>query len=127
MSILGLGTDIVSVARIDDMLQRHEVRFLNRCFSDQEIQWVNSRGLGRAASLAGRWAAKEAFLKALGRSVTHIPYGDIEVVRSAQGPVSLQCHGLAASEMASMGATECFLSISHEKDFAIATVLLQNI
>ena len=126
LSILGLGTDIVSVVRIAEMIQRHEDRFLNRCFSEHEVQWVNSRGLGRAASLAGRWAAKEAFLKALGRSVTHIPYGDIEVVRSAAGPVSLKLHGKAALEMDSVGATGCIVSISHEKDFAIATVLLQN-
>ncbi len=126
MSILGLGTDIVSVARISDLLQRHDERFLNRCFSLDEIEYANNRGLGRAASLAGRWAAKEAFLKALGRSVTHIPYGDVEVVRSEDGPVTLKLHGRAAEEMALVGASGSILSISHEKEFAIATVLLQN-
>jgi holo-[acyl-carrier protein] synthase len=126
LSILGLGTDIVSVVRISELLERHGDRFMNRCFSPDEIQWANSRGLGRAASLAGRWAAKEAFLKALGRSVKHIPYGDIEVVRSAAGPISLKLHRRAAEELAVVGATGCILSISHEKEFAIATVLLQS-
>jgi len=126
LSILGLGTDIVSIARIDNLLDRHGNRFLKRCFSAEEISWADSRGLGRAASLAGRWAAKEAFLKSLGRSVQHIPYGDVEVVRSADGPVTLKLHGRAALELAKVGASGCFLSISHEKEFAIATVLLQN-
>ncbi len=126
MSILGLGTDIVSVGRINDLVQKHEQRFLNRCFSADEIAWAESRGLGKAASLAGRWAAKEAFLKALGRSVKHIPYGDIEVVRSTHGPVHLRLHGRAAREMEAAGGGSCILSISHEKDYAIATVLLQT-
>lgn len=126
MSILGLGTDIVSVKRIGDLVDRHGDRFLNRCFSTAEVEWANSRGIGKAASLAGRWAAKEAFLKALGRSVKHIPYGDIEIVRSAAGPISLKLHGRAAQEMKFAGASGCIVSISHEKDFAIATVLLEN-
>ncbi len=125
MIILGLGTDIVSVVRIDHLVQRHGQRFLNRCFSPDEIQWADSRGLGRSASLAGRWAAKEAFLKALGRSVKHIPYGDIEVVRSPEGPVSLKLHRRAAEEAAALGSFGGILSISHEKEFAIATVLIQ--
>ena len=126
MSILGLGTDIVSVERINDLVQRHGDRFLTRCFSSAEIQWADSRGLGRSASIAGRWAAKEAFLKALGRSVKHIPYGDVEVLRSPDGPIQLKLHGRAAREMEIVGAGSCILSISHEKDFAIATVLLQK-
>lgn len=127
MSIIGLGTDIVSVLRIKDLVDRHGDRFLKRCFSADEMAYANSRGLGRAASLAGRWAAKEAFLKALGRSVKHIPYGDVEVVRSVEGPIKLKLHGRAAAELKNSGAEGCFLTISHEKEFAIATVLLQNI
>lgn len=108
------------------MLERHGSRFMNRCFRPGEIEYANGRGLGKAAAFAGRWAAKEAFLKALGRSVGHIPYGDIEVIRSAEGPVSIRLHGRAAVAFESMGPGECLLSISHEKDYAIATVLIQS-
>ena len=124
--MVGLGTDIVSVPRMAELVQRHGERFLNRCFRPEEIAWANSRGLGRAASIAGRWAAKEAFLKALGRSVGHVPYGDIEVVRSTEGPVSLRLHGRAARMLTEMGDVDCFLSISHEKDYATAVVMIQN-
>ena len=126
MKISGLGTDIVSVSRIADLIVRHGDRFLKRCFQPDEIAWAATRGLGQAASLAGRWAAKEAFLKALGGPVGHIPYGDIEVVRSAEGPVSLRLHGRAAEGLAGIGGGECLVSISHEKDFATATVLIQK-
>ena len=126
MSILGLGTDIVSVKRIGGIVENHGDRFLERCFSHSEVEWAESRGIGKVASLAGRWAAKEAFLKALGRSVKHIPYGDIEIIRSPDGPISLKLHRRAAQEMKDAGASRCIVSISHEKDFAIATVLLEN-
>ena len=127
MKISGLGTDIVSVPRISDLIHRYGDRFLKRCFLPGEIEWAKRRGLGQAASLAGRWAAKEAFLKALGTHVGHIPYGDIEVVRSDQGPVSLRLHGRAEECLTTMGQTECLLTISHEKEFATATVLIQTL
>ena len=125
MSILGLGTDIVSILRIADLLQKHGDRFLKRCFLPGEIAWAQSRGLGMTASLAGRWAAKEAFLKALGRSVGHIPYGDIEVERSSEGPISLRLHGRAAEALQQLGAVTCLVTISHEREFATATVVIQ--
>lgn len=127
MSVLGLGTDIVSVGRMNDLLQRYEEKFLQRCFREDEISWILSRGRGKAASAAVRWAAKEAFLKALGRSVAHVPYGDIEVVRQPEGPVSLALHGRAAEELAALGPVECLLSLSHETEFATATVLIQTL
>ncbi len=126
MNILGIGTDIVSVKRIADLVDRHGDRFLNRCFQLEEIRYCQSKPVSMAASLAGRWAAKEAFLKALGRQVTHIPYGEIEVIRSKTGPVSLRLHGRAADALGLMGGRVCFLTISHEKDFAIATVVVSH-
>ncbi len=124
MNIIGLGTDIVSIPRIADLVQRHGDRFLGRCFRPGEIEYAASRGLGRDASLAARWAAKEAFLKALGTSVTHIPYHDIEVVKLVQGPVGLKLYGKALASLDSCGGADCLLSLSHEREFALATVLL---
>ncbi len=126
MSVLGLGTDIVSVGRMADLLDRYEEKFLRRCFRAEEISWILSRGRGRAASAAVRWAAKEAFLKALGRPVGHVPYRDIEVIRQPEGPVSLALHGRAAEELSTLGQVQCLLSLSHETEFATATVLIQT-
>ena len=128
MSICGLGSDIVSVSRMQDILERHGERFLRRCFRPAEIAYIQSRrpGQPQAASAAARWAAKEAFLKALGTSVAHIPYLDVEVRRDAAGPVSLRLHGLAEAAFAAHPGRRCFLSLSHEKEHALAVVLLDS-
>jgi len=120
LSVLGIGTDIVSVARITRMLDRHGERFLARCFRPGEII------LSAPASVAGRWAAKEAFLKALGADVSGIPYRSIEVVKSTHGPVELVLHGRASDALAAVGADGIHLTISHEREFAVATVIIEG-
>lgn len=122
----GLGTDVVAVARIARAVARHGDRFLDRCFRPAEIALARGRGAARDQALAARWAAKEAFLKALGRDVRGIPYRDIEVVRAPAGPLSLRLHGRAAEALAAGGARSCLLSISHERDLAVAVVLLTD-
>jgi holo-[acyl-carrier protein] synthase len=120
LSVFGIGTDIVSVDRITQMLDRHGERFLSRCFRPGEI--VSSA----PASVAGRWAAKEAFLKALGTDVRGIPYRSIEVVKSAHGPVKLVLHGRANDALAAGGGAGIHLTISHEREFAVATVIIEG-
>ena len=117
---MGIGTDIVSVARIKMMLDRHGERFLARCFRPGEI--VSSA----PASVAGRWAAKEAFLKALGADVRGIPYRNIEVVKSVHGPVKLVLHGRAGDALSAAGGDGIHLTISHEREFAVATVIIES-
>jgi holo-[acyl-carrier protein] synthase len=124
--IVGLGTDIVAVARIADLAARYGPRFLDRCFSPDE-QRVGARpGGAGAAALAARWAAKEAFLKALGRDVRGIPYRAVEVVRSPAGPVTLRLTGRAAAALAAVGGGPVLVSLSHEKDVACATVVIES-
>ncbi len=120
MSVVGIGTDIVAVARIVRMLDRHGKRFLERCFRPGEILSHSPD------SVAGRWSAKEAFLKALGTDVRGIPYRDMEVVRSAHGPVKLNLHGRAREVMAAVGGKRIHLTISHEREFAVATVIIET-
>ena len=126
MSIVGLGSDIVAVGRIGDLIERYGDRFLGRCFRPQEVSYIQSRGLGSAASAAARWAAKEAFLKALNTDVEAIPYRDIEVLRDPSGPVGLRLHGRALEAVRLTGATSWHLALSHEKEFALATVILES-
>lgn len=123
---MGIGSDIIAVHRIDDLMQRYGDRFLDRCFRPAEKEYIQTRGRSAPLSAAARWAAKEALLKALGTNVQTIPYRDVEVVRNPDGPVSLQLHGKAAEAAVRRGAHRWHLALSHEKDYATATVILEN-
>ncbi len=124
--MLALGCDIVSVGRIADALERHGDRFLQRCFRPDEIAFARRRGVREAATLAARWAAKEAFVKALGVAAHGVPYRDIEVVRSDGGAPGLTLHGSAQDAYAATGAGAILLSLSHERDHAMAVVVLAS-
>ncbi len=122
--MLALGCDIVSVQRIRDAVQRHGDRFLQRCFRPGEIALARRRGRAEAATLAARWAAKEAFVKALGPRSRGVPYRDIEVVRDADGVPGFALHGAARAACDAAGAGRVLLSLSHERDHAMAVVVL---
>jgi len=126
LSVVGIGTDIVSVRRMADLLQRHGTRFLDRCFRPGDLISPDFKGGLEPGFLAGRWAAKEAFLKALGADVRGIPYRDIEVQRSAAGPVGLVLHGMALAALDRAGGKKVHLTISHEREFAVASVLVEG-
>jgi len=127
LSVLGIGTDIVAVARVSSLLRRHRERFLTRCFQPLECQQFSEMSEQTlAASVAGRWAAKEALLKALGGNIRHIPYGDICVARGSAGEPILSLQGIAAAEFRTRGGGQLHLTISHEREFAVATVLLET-
>lgn len=124
--ILGLGTDIVAIERIADLVARYGDRFVDRCFSPAEKDLAAGRGAGRNATLAARWAAKEAFLKALGGDVRTIPYRDVEVVRDPRGPVALALYGRAEAALAERGGARVHLSLSHERTHALAVVVIEG-
>ncbi|MDX2474185.1 MAG: holo-ACP synthase [Candidatus Krumholzibacteria bacterium] len=127
MSVRGIGTDIVAVDRVRELLNRHGDRFLARCFQPQERARIQARhGPAREAMVAGRWAAKEAFLKALGGSIAHIPYQDIAVSSAEAGAPLLSVTGLAAEALNTCGGRKLHLTISHERQFAVATVLIED-
>ncbi len=121
--MLGIGSDIVEVARIRLAVERHGDRFLQRCFRPDEIALAARRGAQGAATLASRWAAKEAFVKALG-AAGPIAYRDIEVVHRDGGPATLRLHGLAAAALRERGGGNVLLSLSHEREIALAVVVL---
>ena len=127
MSIVGLGTDLVAVARVADLLARHGDRFLVRCYGPGERESIAGRAPGeRAAAAAARWAAKEAFLKALGGPIRHIPYQAVVVVTGPDGQPGLALSGVAETALAERGGRRVHVSLSHERDFALATVLLEG-
>lgn len=124
MTILGLGTDLVSVDRIAALVRDHGARFLDRIYRPQEQDVLARHGRAADAALAARWAAKEACIKALGPAATGVPYRDVEVVRTASGQPELRLHGRAAAALAARGATRALVTLSHERQHALATVIL---
>lgn len=113
------GVDLVEIARIQAALDHHGQRFLARVFTDQEI----ARYGGRVASLAARWAAKEAVAKALGSGIGEVGWREIEVLADAEGAPILHLYGAAAARSSALGLTEWAISLSHTDAQAIAFVV----
>jgi holo-[acyl-carrier protein] synthase len=125
--ILSIGIDIVEVYRIRQTIERTP-RFLERVYTAGERTFCEGKGVGAAQSYAGRFAAKEAFLKALqtgwrGRITWH----DIEVVSLENGAPELKVTGEAAAILSELQAGRVHLSISHTEQSAIAQVLLEKL
>ena len=121
--LIGLGTDIVEIERIRDMILRHGDHFLQRCFTPAEIEYAQ-RHRDAASRFAGRWAAKEAVVKVLGTGfVQGITFHDIEVVRMDSGQPGIRLSGGAAEIASSLGITEVKLTISHAREYATATAI----
>jgi holo-[acyl-carrier protein] synthase len=123
MNILGIGLDATDIPRVAEILDRYGERFLRRVFTDGEIAYC-SRRRHPAPHLAGRFAAKEAAMKALGTGHSRgVIWRDIEVVRRG-GPPRLQLHGGAARIASSLNVRSSLLTITHSDALAMAQVLL---
>ncbi len=116
---IAVGTDIVEIGRLESIVQRFGTAFMDRSFTAAE----QADCAGSGARLAGRWAAKESVLKALGRGMDQIPLTDIEVVRLPGGAPDVRLRGAAAAAAAAAGWTQHSLSISHERAYATAVVV----
>ena len=123
MNIAGIGTDIVECLRIAQMIDRHGELFLTRVYTEREIQYCSSR---KAATqhYAGRWAAKEAVLKAMGTGwAKGISWRDIEVRNDEGGRPSILLDGAARELCERRGVREMLISISHCRSHATAYAL----
>jgi holo-[acyl-carrier protein] synthase len=122
-TIIGLGLDATEIDRIAATIERYGDRFLRRVFTDDEIEYCARRRVP-AIHFAGRFAAKEAGMKALGTGHSrNVLWRDVEVIRHG-GPPQLQFHGGAARRFAAMDARTSLLSITHTETLAFAQVLL---
>jgi len=123
MNIIGIGMDATEIDRIEAAVARFGDRFLHRLFTEGEIAYATRRR-NPAPHLAGRFAAKEAAMKALGTGHSQgVLWRDIEVVR-AGGPPQLRFHGGAARRFERMNARGSLLTITHSETLAIAQVML---
>jgi holo-[acyl-carrier protein] synthase len=123
MNILGIGTDIVETLRIAQMIERHGELFLLRVFTPHEVEYCSAR---KAATqhYAGRWAAKEAVLKALGTGWSRgIAWRDIEVRNEIGGKPHIVLDGGALDVSRRLGIEQMLISISHCRAYATAYAL----
>jgi holo-[acyl-carrier protein] synthase len=125
--ILGIGFDLVSIARVEAMLARKEKRALDRLFTEHEQQYALSRARP-AMHLAARLAAKEAVFKALTGSdeAKLIGWKEAEVRRGDEGPPALHFTGRAAARAAELGVVRVHLTLSHTDETAGAVVILES-
>jgi len=121
--ITGIGIDIVRIQRMERWGQRPGL--LERYFHPQELAAAFSRGRGAVHSLAARFAAKEAFGKALGTGFAGMALKDIMVVSHPNGRPELQVVGTAMEALKKNGANRIHLSLTHEQDNAVAMVVLE--
>ena len=122
-NIIGLGLDATDIDRIAATIERYGDRFLQRIFTAGEIAYCTRRRVP-AIHFAGRFAAKEAAMKALGTGHSRgVLWRDVEVIRHG-GPPHLQFHGGAGRRFTAMGGRSSLLTITHSDDLAMAQVLI---
>jgi holo-[acyl-carrier protein] synthase len=114
--IIGIGIDILEVGRIQKVVERN-ARFLDRVFTEREIQYSQPKR-NKYQHLAARFAAKEAFFKAVGKRIS---WTDVEVVNEPSGQPRLV---VQAKE--DFGFTTSHLSLSHLAEYALAVVILEK-
>jgi holo-[acyl-carrier protein] synthase len=122
--IIGIGTDLIEIARIEHSITRFGDRFLDRIFTPSEILYCKSKK-NFAESFAARFAAKEAAAKALGTGISHgVTWLEIEVVREPSGRPSLAFSGRAGRRAEQLGVVHSSLSLTHTREIAMAVAIL---
>ena len=125
--LLGTGTDLVEIRRIEAAIARFGERFLARVFTPSEVAFCQRRQRSAGESFAARFAAKEAAAKALGTGIARgVHWREIEVRRDPGSRPTLHFSGRAALRAQQMGVTAAHLSLSHGRETAIAIVLLEG-
>lgn len=120
--IAGLGLDLVEIGRLEAAMAKRGGAFEKRVFTEEEIQYCKNRARP-SESFAARWAAKEAFFKALG-GAQGAALREVEVVPGGEGPPKLALHGQARKNADACGVSGCHLSLTHTAQTAAAVVVL---
>lgn len=122
--IIGIGTDLCQVQRMSQLLD--DGSFLRRYFEQAEQAYILARGACAAQSMAGHFAAKEAFVKALGSGFSGIAPKEVSVVHDAAGAPGYLLRGEALARAQARGVVRTHLSLSHERDLAVAFAVLEG-
>lgn len=124
--VIGLGIDLIELGRVRDVYDRFGERFLRRIFRQGEIDYCFAKS-DPVPSLAGRFAVKEAAMKALGTGYSRgVWFRDIEVVRPPGSPPAIRFHGGAKARAESMGVTRALCTITHERNMGAAVVIFEG-
>jgi holo-[acyl-carrier protein] synthase len=124
--VLGLGTDLIETRRVQESIDRHGKRFLERIFTAGEIAYCQ-RKKNAAESFAARFAAKEAGAKALGTGISRgVGWKEFEVRREASGRPTLHVSGRAREVADAIGVRRLQLSLTHSRDLAMAVVVAED-
>src|SRR5262245_60170740 len=121
--IVGIGIDVCSIDRMRRALERHGDRFFSRICTDREK--ADLLGRDQATALSGRFAAKEAFAKALD-GARGVAWHDVEVRRAPSGKPVLELRGTALVAIEKFGADKWHVTISHDAGVAVAMVVLER-
>ena len=122
--IIGCGVDLVEVNRIKKIAERWGDSFISKVFTSGEKIYCEKRN-NKYQSYAGKFAAKEAFLKALGLGLRGVSWREIEIENNEFGQPIIRTNGKLKIAVLEKGITKCFLTISHAQDYAIAEVILE--
>ena len=117
--MLVTGVDIIEIERVKRVHAQYGDRFLRRIYTEAEAAYCR----GRAPQLASRFAAKEAVMKLLGTGVRGVRWRDIEVVRGRGQAPHIKLHGTAVARAERIGLTDIAVSLSHSREFAVASVV----
>lgn len=124
--VVGLGSDLIEIARVAKSIDRFGTRFLRRVFTPEEIAYCQKKR-NAAESFAARFAAKEAGAKALGTGISHgIAWPEIEVRREPSGKPTLHWTGRAHERALKLGVRTASLTLTHSRDIAMAVVVLED-
>ncbi len=126
MALVGVGIDIVDVARIRNMVEVYGERFLKRVFSDDELAYC-MKFSDPFPHLAARWAAKEAVAKAMGTGFSQgVTWRNICVIHSPNGEPLVLLTGTAKKIAANLKVRKIWLSLSHTRDYAAAVAVMES-
>ena len=117
--MMAAGVDILEIERIKGALQRFGQRFLRRVYTEAEVAVCR----GRVAELAGRFAAKEAVMKALGTGARGVAWREIEVLPNRRGKPLVYLYGRARERAQALGLQNLEVSMSHSREYAVAFVV----
>jgi holo-[acyl-carrier protein] synthase len=122
--IFGIGTDIVRTDRLRSAVERWGERLLKRVFTDREISYAYQKK-DPFLSLAARFAAKEALIKAIGKRCA-VAFSDIEIINSETGDPSIRPRGNLRTYFENENVRHAHVSLSHEDDYSIAFVIVEK-
>jgi len=125
--IVGCGIDLVKIERIEKIIKRWGDNFIFRIFTPLEIEYCEQKKGNKFQSYAGKFAAKEALLKALGLGLREANWKEIEIKNDELGQPIIDTSGKLKNIASAKGVSKYFISISHTKEYAATQVILEGL